>query len=300
MSAPSPRAYPDGAEGDGRPAHDDECSAGESLNDDLSSPERVDVRAGARVVSDQALLRRAFGPQEAGLDPDEARMLATILRRRAGDAIARRTTTRSRPPAHVEHAVAGDSPPVSVRDAPVADEVSVAPPAKRGPASYRLLGQRFRAAALGAMVAVVTIGIGVLIWGASQPRPTVVLHGESLAAAEAERMLGSDLNKFQFFDVRTAVSYGEAYGARVIGVTLGSSTYDGEMECIWLLQPKRAGIPLCTGVPERADYPRLIDLWHDGEEFVWGVTPPGELRQVRICVQRNRLEMWEQKIEVTS
>ena len=300
MSAPSPGAYPAGAGDDGRPARDGEWSAGESLNDDLLSLDSGDVRASAHVASDHALLRRAFGPQEAGLNPDEARMLATVLRRRAGDAIARSTTTRSRPPADVDHAVPGDSPPVSVRDAPVADEVSAALPAARGPASHRLLGQRLRAAALGAMFAVVAIGIGVLIWGASQPRPTVVLHGEPLAAAEAERMLGSDLNKFQFFDVRTAASYGEAYGARVIGVTLSSSTYDGEMECIWLLQPKRAGIPLCTSVPERPDYPRLIDLWHDGEEFVWGVTPSGELRQVRIRVLEDRLEMWEQKIEVTS
>lgn len=273
---------------------DGEPQVRDSPHADLTTADATDVHDSDVAVTDDALLRRAFGPDAGELDPREAQVLADLVRQRAADASVRRVVAHSHPA--LPTALRGDLPSVSARaEIPAASGSGALRPLMRGN-----LRRRLRAAAVGAAVAAVMVGIAVSIWAAGQPRPAVVLHGQPLPAGEIERTLEAEPNFFRSYSVEEAVSFGEAYGVRVLGATLNSTSYEEKMECIWLLDPDDYTIPLCLSALERPEFPRLIDIWYDGEAFTWDPAPRADLLQIRISVQGNRLEMWEETIDRSS
>ncbi|WP_433677200.1 hypothetical protein [Microbacterium gorillae] len=308
MSAESSGAASDRSRGDAGTRH--AVAAGVSQPElrfgRVSDPARVDASGGDS--GEQALLRRVFGPQPSVLDPGEAEVVAKVMRRRAADQVSRGPAMRDRrrltsPPVDSGDGVAGDVASADASLASTVDESEEAVEAvveagpRRSLMPRALFRQRLRAAAVGAAAAMGVVGISVVIWLTSQPQPTVVLAGEPLTTGEVEDILDSDLNTFRGFDITDGVSFGEAYGVRVIGATLSNADYPGALECLWLLGPREFVMPLCSGARERPDYPRLLDIWRDGDAFTWNPTPSGDLRLIRISVQGDRLEMWEEVVD---
>jgi hypothetical protein len=161
-----------------------------------------------------------------------------------------------------------------------------------------LLRQRLRAAAIGAAVAAVVVGAGAGIWMTVQPRPVLALQGTPAATAEIENLLDAQPTLLEDFSMTDGVSYGEAYGLRVIGAKLTSARQHASFDCLWFLDASEFVMPLCTRARERPGYPRLLDIWHDGNALTWTPVPSADLRQIRISVQGDRLELWEQMVDV--
>jgi hypothetical protein len=307
MSAPSPEATgaasADGAgcpgdgagregDGEGRPG-DGGASRGPGRGEGGLAP--IPMRSGAGVCdleSDSALLRRAFGPRSGPLDPQETEALR--------DALRRRTLERS----GLRH------DPVGTREAPAADrpasgsrgEAETVPPraarTSSRSASGALIRQRLRVAALGAVAAAAVLGVGAGIWAATQPRPALALQGTPVATSEIEDILDAQPTVFEGFSMTDGMSYGEAYGLRVIGTRLTSAQQHASLDCLWFVDSGEFVMPLCTGVRERPGYPRLLDIWRDGDALLWNPAPSDDLRQIRISIEGDRLELWEQVVGV--
>lgn len=305
MSAESSGAASDGSRGDRDRRH--AVAAGVSRPEPrlgrVSEPARVDASTGDN--GEQALLRRVFGPQPSVLAPGEAEAVAEVMRRRAANQLSRGSADSVRrrlvgPRVGSGGVVSAGAGLASGFDESedLVEAVAEAGPLRSVPRA--LLRQRLRAVVVGAAAAMGVVGMSVVIWLTSQPQPTVVLDGESLAAGEVKDILDAELNTFRGFDITDGVSYGEAYGVRVIGATLSNADYQGALECLWLLGPREFVMPLCSGAQERPDYPRLLDIWREGDAFTWNPTPSGDLRLIRISVQGDRLEMWEQVVDGSS
>ncbi|WP_402841954.1 hypothetical protein [Microbacterium sp. GXS0129] len=140
--------------------------------------------------------------------------------------------------------------------------------------------------------------MGAGIWAATQPRPALALQGTPVATSEIEDILDAQPTVFEGFSMTDGMSYGEAYGLRVIGARLTSAQQHASLDCLWFVDSGEFVMPLCTGVRERPGYPRLLDIWRDGDALVWNPAPSDDLRQIRISIEGDRLELWEQAVSV--